>query len=112
MDRCSAADVAAFCDLTAEDQNIFVESDTADVLHRAPVVFGNGDLVVLTEWVSQTKSLFKVGKTLLGNFKDIFSINVLEERFTSIDSKWNCLLAFVFVMNRFIGTGNNSCDVC
>ena len=99
MDRCSAADVAAFGDLTAEDQNIFVESYAANVLHRAPVVFGNCDLVVLTEWVSQTKSLFKVGKALLGNFEYVFSVNVLEERFTSVDTKWNCLLAFVFIMN-------------
>ena len=89
-----------------------MESYTANVLHRAPVVFGNCDLVVFTEWVSQTESLFKVGKALLGNFEDVFSINVLEERFAGVDTKRNSLLAFVFVMNRFIGTGNYCCDVC
>ena len=111
MDSCSAADVVAFGHLAAEDQNIFVESYAADVLHRAPVVFSNCDLVVLTEWVSQTESLFKVSKALLSNFEDIFCINVLEERFTSIDAQRNCLLALVFIMNRFIGAGNNRCDV-
>ena len=99
VDSCCAADVAALCDLTAEDQNIFVESYAADVLHRAPVVFSNCDLVVLTKWVSQTKSLLKVGKALLGNFENILSINMLEERFTGVDAQRDCLLAFVFIMN-------------
>ena len=79
MNRGCAADVAALCDLAAEDQYIFVESYAADVFHRAPVVFGNSNLVVLTEWVSQTESLFKVSKALLGDFKYIFSIDVLEK---------------------------------
>ena len=111
MNSCSAADVVALSYLAAEDQDIFVESYAANVLHGAPVIFGNRDLVVLTEWVCQTKGLFKVSKALLGNFKDVFSINVLEERFTCIDAQRNCLLALVLIMNRFICTGNDGCDV-
>ena len=99
MDRCGAADVVALCHLAAEDQNIFVESYAADVLHRAPVVFGYSNLVVLTERVSQTESLFKVSKALLGNFEDILCINMLEERFTGIDTERNSLLALVFIVN-------------
>ena len=79
VDSCCAADVVALCDLRTEDQDIFVESHTADVLHRAPVVFSNCNLVVLTEWVCKTEGLLKVGKALLGYFKDIFGIDILEE---------------------------------
>ena len=86
MNGCSAADVVALGYLAAEDQDIFVESYAADVLHRAPVVFGNCNLVVLAEWIGQAESLFKVSKALLGDFKDIFSIDVLKERFTGVDT--------------------------
>ena len=99
VDSCGAADIAALGYFAAEDQNIFVESHAADVLHRAPVIFSNCDLIVLTEWISQTESLLKEGKALLGNFKDFLSIDMLEERFTGINTERNSLLAFVFIMN-------------
>ena len=76
--RC-AADVVALCDLGTEDQDIFVESHTAHVLHRTPVVFSNCNLVVLTEWVCKTEGFFEVGKALLGYFKDVLCIDMLKE---------------------------------
>ena len=76
--RC-AADVVALCDLRTEDQDIFVESHTADVLHRTPVVFSNCNLVVLTEWVCKSEGFFEVGKALLGYFKDVLCIDMLKE---------------------------------
>ena len=99
MDSCGAADIAAFGNFAAEDQNVFVESHATNVLHSAPVIFSNCNLIVLTEWISQAESLFKVGKTLLGYFKDLFRIYVLEERFTGVDTERNSLLALVFIMN-------------
>ena len=64
--------------LSVGDQDdIFVEGYAADIFHRAPVIFSHCDLVVFTKWVGQTKSLFKVSKTLFGHFKDIFSIDIL-----------------------------------
>ena len=107
MNGCSATDVTAFGHFAAENQNIFVESYATNVFHRAPVVFGNCNLIVLTKWIGQTESLFEIGKAFLGNFEDIFSINVLEERFTSVDSKRDCLLAFVFIMNGHVRTRND-----
>ena len=74
-----AADVIALCYLRAEDQNIFVEGHTANVLHRAPVVFSNCNLVVLTEWIGQTEGLFKVGKALLSDLEDVLGIHILKE---------------------------------
>ena len=79
MDGGCAADVVSLGDLGAEDQDIFVESHAADVLHCAPVVLGNCNLVVLAEWVCQTEDLFEVGKALLSNFKDIFGIDIFKE---------------------------------
>ena len=79
VDRGGTADIVAFGYFRTEDQNIFMESYAADVLHRAPVVFGDSDLVVLTEWICQTEGLFEVGKALLGNFKDFLCINIFKE---------------------------------
>ena len=76
--RCTA-DVVALSYLRAEDQDIFVEGHTADVLHRTPVVFSNCNLVILTEWVCKTEGLLKVGKALLGYFKDVLCIDMLKE---------------------------------
>ena len=56
-----------------------MESYTTDILHGAPVVLSNCNLVVLAEWVSQAESLFKVGKTLLGDFKDVRRIYIFKE---------------------------------
>ena len=79
MNRGCAADVVALGDLGTEDQDIFVESYAAHVLHCAPVIFSNCNLVVLTKWIGKTESLFKVGKALLGDFKDIFRIDIFKE---------------------------------
>ena len=79
VDSCGAANVIALGYFATEDQYIFVESHTANVLHRAPVIFGDSNLVVLTKWISQTESLLEEGKALLGYFKDFFSVYVLEE---------------------------------
>ena len=79
VDSCCTADVVALCDLGTEDQDIFVESYAADVLHRTPVVFSNCNLVVLTEWVCKTEGFFEVGKALLGYFKDVLCIDMLKE---------------------------------
>ena len=38
------------------------------------------------------------------NFKDFLSIDVLEERFTGVNTERNSLLALVFIMNRFVCT--------
>ena len=79
MDCGCAAYIVALGDLGAEDQDIFVESYAANVLHGAPVVFSNGNLVVLAEWVSKTEGLLEVGKALLSNFKDFVGINIFKE---------------------------------
>ena len=78
VDSGCTADVIALCYLRAEDQNIFVEGHTANVLHGAPVVFSNCNLVILTEWVCKTEGFFEVGKALLGYFKDILGINIFK----------------------------------
>ena len=79
MDCRGATDVAALGHFATENQNIFVEGNAADIFHCAPVVFSNCDLVVLTKWIGQTESLFKVSKALLSDFKDVFSVDILEE---------------------------------
>ena len=79
MDGGCAAYIVALGYLGAKDQDIFVESNAANVLHGAPVVFSNGNLVVLAEWVCQTEGLFKVGKSLLSNFKDFVGIDIFKE---------------------------------
>ena len=79
MDGGCSAYIVALCDLGTEDKNIFVECHTSDILHRTPVVFSNCNLVVLTKWIGKTEGLLKVGKALLGDFKDIFGINILKE---------------------------------
>ena len=56
-----------------------MEGHATDILHRAPVVFGNCNLVVLAKGICQAKGLFEVGKTLLGYLKDIFSIDIFKE---------------------------------
>ena len=79
VDSCCAADVIALSYLRAEDQNIFVESHATNVLHGAPVVFSDCNLVVLTKWICQAKGLLKVGKALLGYFEDVLSIDIFKE---------------------------------
>ena len=79
VDGGCSTDVVALGDLGAKDQNIFVECHTADVLHCTPVVFSNCNLVVLTKWLGKTEGLLEVGKALLGDFKDIFGINIFKE---------------------------------
>ena len=79
VDSCCAADVIALSYFRAKDQNIFVESYTTNVLHGAPVVFSDCNLVVLTEWICQTKGLFEVSKALLGYLKDVISIDIFKE---------------------------------
>ena len=79
VDSCCAADVIALSYLRAEDQNIFVESHATNVLHRAPVVFSDCNLVVLTKWICQAKGLLKVGEALLGYFEDVLSIDIFKE---------------------------------
>ena len=74
-----AADVIALCYLRAEDQNIFVEGHAANVLHGAPVVFSNCNLVVLAEWICQAEGLFEVGKALLSYLEDVLGIDIFEE---------------------------------
>ena len=56
-----------------------MESNTADVLHGAPVIFGDRNLVILSKWIGETESLLKVGKALLGDFKYVRCINVLKK---------------------------------
>ena len=79
VDSCCAADVIALSYFRAKDQNIFVESYTTNVLHGAPVVFSNCNLVVLAKWICQAKGLLKVGKALLGYFEDVLSIDIFKE---------------------------------
>ena len=79
MNRCRAANVVSLGYFRAEDQNIFVEGYATNILHRAPVVFSNCDLVVLAKWIGQTKSLFKVCKALLGDLENVLRINILKE---------------------------------
>ena len=88
-----------------------MEGYATHVLHRAPVIFGNRNLVILSKWVGKAKSLLKVSKALLGDFKNVLSIDVLKKRFTGIDSERNRLLAFVFIVHRGVGAGHNGGDV-
>ncbi len=88
-----------------------MEGYTTHVLHRAPVIFGNRNLVILSKWVGKTESLLKVGKALLGDFKNFLSIDVFEKLFTGIDSKRNSFLALVFIVHRGVGTSHNGGDV-
>ena len=64
-----------------------MEGYTTHILHRAPVIFGNRNLVILSKRVGKTESLLKVGKALLGDFKYVLSINVLKKRFAGIDTE-------------------------
>ena len=79
VDSCCTTYIVSLSYLGAENQNILMERHAANVLHGAPVVFGDSDLIVLTEWVGKTESLLEVCKPLLGDFEDIFGINVLKE---------------------------------
>ena len=79
MDSCCPTYIVSLCDLRSKDQYIFMESNTADVLHGAPVIFGNRNLVILSKWIGETESLLKVGKALLGDFKYVRCINVLKK---------------------------------
>ena len=88
-----------------------MEGYATHVLHRAPVIFGYSNLVILSEWVGKTESLLKVGKALLGDFKNVRCIDVLKKRFTGIDTERNRLLTFVFFVNGCIGTGHDGGDV-
>ena len=88
-----------------------MEGYATHILHRAPVVFGDRNLVILSKWVGKTESLLKVGKALLGDFKYVLSINVFKKRFAGIDSERNYLLALVFIVNAGVGTGHNGSDV-
>ena len=74
-----AADVIALCYLRAEDQNIFVEGHTANVLHGAPVVFSNCNLVILTKGICQAEGLFEVGKALLSYLEDVLGVDIFKE---------------------------------
>ena len=56
-----------------------MESYTTHVLHGAPVIFSDRNLVILAKWVGETESLLKVGKALLGDFKYVRCIYVLEK---------------------------------
>ena len=56
-----------------------MEGYTAHVLHGAPVIFGDRNLVILSKWIGETESLLKVGKALLGDFKNVCRINMLEK---------------------------------
>lgn len=47
-----------------------MECHAANIFHSAPVVFGDSDLIVLTKWISKTKSLLEVCKALLGDLDD------------------------------------------
>ena len=79
VDSCCTADVIALSYLRAEDQNIFVESHATNVLHRAPVVFSNCNLVVLTKWICQAEGLFEVGEALLRYLEDVLCIDIFKE---------------------------------
>ena len=56
-----------------------MECHAADVLHRAPVVFSNCNLIVLSKWIGKTEGLFEVSKSLLSNFEDVLGIDILKE---------------------------------
>ena len=105
------AQVLAFGDLASENQNIFVESYAANIFHCAPVVFSNCKLIVLTEWICQTESFFKVSKTFLGYSENVFSVHVLKERFTGIDPKRNCLFSNIFVVNALVWTSHDGSHI-
>ena len=50
-------------------EEFFLECHGADVLHGAPVVINDGDLVVLIKWVGKAKNFLEVLETLLGDFE-------------------------------------------
>ena len=53
------------------------EGDRASVFHRTSVEVWDPELVVLLEWVRNTKQVFKEVKALLGLFEDVIGIHVL-----------------------------------
>ena len=56
---------------------VLVECDTANVFHRSEVVLRNKNLVILSEWVSDSKKFFVKSHTALSNSKHFVVINRL-----------------------------------
>ena len=79
MDSGGSTYIISLSYLRAKYQDIFMEGHAAHILHRAPVIFGNCNLVILAKGISQPEGFFEVGKTLLCYLKDIFCIDIFEE---------------------------------
>ena len=72
--RAGAPGVLPIGDLAAEDETILSKSYSSRVFHSAPVVVNDSNLIIFFKGICQTKDIFKVGKTVLGCFKNILRI--------------------------------------
>ena len=65
QDRVGASVIHPFSYFRSKDQELFTESHTSRVLHRAPVKVNYSDLVVLIKGVGKAENSLEVLKTLL-----------------------------------------------
>ena len=69
----------------ASEKIVLVECDTTNVLHRSKVVLRNKNLVVLSEWVGDSKKVFVESHAALSNSKHFVMVDRLNQSFTGVD---------------------------
>ena len=98
----------------AGTENVLVaESDTAGVLHRTRVVFGNEDLIVGLEGVRNTVSGLEEGESLAGDFEDAIRIQGVDEGCAAPYAERNraAITGDQGIGNALVGASNNRSDV-